>query len=197
MPTPQQFWSSPLLTRLITNQPAASVAMKLTLKSGASGITSTLSWMQSRKTFYPTLFHPSGYYGGYQALDGALSKFNEIPEDLKLIFDGNQPIFSPHFFAQHDIFFKIKQVIGLKNEDPVSAKYRPLKQIIERLNRTFKRSYRPTNGFGSEDGSVSFVTLWVAYFNFLRPTSSLEKRVPARVPSSAGFRTCRPNGRNF
>ncbi len=118
-----------------------------------------------------------------QALDGALSKFDEIPKDLKLIFDGNPTyLLAQHFFAQHDIFFKIKQVIGLKNEDPVSAKYRPLKQIIERLNRTFKRSYRPTNGFGSEDGSVSFVTLWVAYFNFLRPHSSLEKRVPARVP---------------
>lgn len=118
-----------------------------------------------------------------QALDDTLSKFEEIPDNLKLVFDGNPTyLLAQHFFAQHDIFFDMKQVIGLKNEDPVSIEYRPLKQIIERLNRTFKRNYRPTTGFGSERGSVSFVTLFVAYFNFLRPHSSLEKRVPSRIP---------------
>lgn len=118
-----------------------------------------------------------------RALDSALSKFPKLPDDLNLVFDGNPTyLLAQHFFAQHDIFFELNQVIGLKNEDPVSAEYRPLKQIIERLNRTFKHNYRPTNGFGSEDGSVSFVTLFVAYFNFLRPHSSLEKRVPARIP---------------
>ena len=74
------------------------------------------------------------------------------------------------------------QVIGLTNEDPVSAEYRPLKQIIERLNRTFKGHYRATTGFGSEAGSVSFVTMFVAYFNFLRPHAKLEKRVPVAIP---------------
>ncbi|MBG9546296.1 transposase, partial [Cytobacillus firmus] len=72
--------------------------------------------------------------------------------------------------------------IGLTNEDPVSAEYRPLKQIIERLNRTFKGNYRQTYGFGSEQGSVSYVTLFVAYFNFLRPHSALEGKVPVLQP---------------
>ena len=60
--------------------------------------------------------------------------------------------------------------------------YRPLKQVIERLNRTFKGNYRSTHGFGSELGSVSFVTLFVAYFNFLRPHSALEGKVPVLNP---------------
>jgi hypothetical protein len=34
---------------------------------------------------------------------------------------------------------------------------RPLKQIIERLNRTFKRSYKTTNSFNSFNGSISIV----------------------------------------
>ncbi len=113
------------------------------------------------------------------ALDAALSKFDKLPEDLTLIFDGN-PIYmlAQHYFAQYGIHFDIKQVIGLTNDDPISEKYRPLKQIIERLNRTFRGNYRPTNGFNNYAGSVSFLTLFVAYFNFLRPHSSLEGRVP-------------------
>jgi len=57
-----------------------------------------------------------------------------------------------------------------------------LKHIIERLNRTFKGNYRPTTGFQTPTGSVAFVTLFVAYFNFLRPHSSLERNVPVIVP---------------
>jgi len=44
---------------------------------------------------------------------------------------------------------KITRVIGLTNEDPIPTKYRPLKQIIERLNRTSKHSYYTIQGFGS------------------------------------------------
>ncbi|MBU3178183.1 transposase, partial [Clostridium estertheticum] len=67
--------------------------------------------------------------------------------------------------------FDVIQVIGLTNSDPVSTEYRWLKQIIERLNRTFKFSYRVTNGFGSEEGSNTHLALFVAYYNFLRPHS--------------------------
>ncbi|MFC5542273.1 DDE-type integrase/transposase/recombinase, partial [Ureibacillus suwonensis] len=100
-----------------------------------------------------------------RAIDEALWKMKEIPEDLTFVVDGN-PIYllAQHFFAQHGITFDVKQVIGLTNEDQVSTEYRPLKQIIERLNRTFKGNYRSTHGFGSDHGSVSYVTLFVAYF---------------------------------
>lgn len=86
------------------------------------------------------------------------------------------------FFAQHDIFFDVSQVVGLTNEDPVSKELRPLKQIIERLNRTFKGNYRSSHGFGAPRGSVTFVTLFAAYFNFLRPHASLEASVPVVLP---------------
>lgn len=41
--------------------------------------------------------------------------------------------------------------------------------MIERLNRTYKASYRPTNGFDNYDGANYDLALWVAYYNFLRP----------------------------
>ena len=69
-----------------------------------------------------------------------------------------------------DFTFKITQVIGLTNDDAVSTEYRPFKQMIERLNRTYKASYRHTNGFDSIDGANYDLALWVAYYNFLRPS---------------------------
>ncbi|WP_407059893.1 hypothetical protein [Geobacillus kaustophilus] len=105
---------------------------------------------------------------------------------MSFIVDGN-PIYllAQHFFAQHGISFDVRQVIGLTNEDPVSEEFRPLKQIIERFSRTFKGNCRPTHGFSAEEDSVSFVTLFVAYFNFLRPHSALESRVPVVIPELA------------
>ena len=41
--------------------------------------------------------------------------------------------------------------------------------MIERLNRTYKASYRTTNGFDNIDGANYDLALWVAYYNFLRP----------------------------
>lgn len=118
-----------------------------------------------------------------KAIGDVLMKFKKIPEDLMFVVDGN-PIYilAQHYFAQHDIHFDVHKVIGLTNDDPVSTEYRPLKQIIERLNRTFKGNYRATTGFGSQTGSVSYVTLFVAYFNFLRPHASLEYQVPVIIP---------------
>lgn len=41
--------------------------------------------------------------------------------------------------------------------------------MIERLNRTYKASYRPTNGFDNIDGANYDLALWIVYYNFLRP----------------------------
>ena len=65
--------------------------------------------------------------------------------------------------------FDITQVTGLTNNDEVSKEFRPYKQMIERLNRTYKASYRPTNGFDSIDGANYDLAFCVAYYNFLRP----------------------------
>jgi len=99
-----------------------------------------------------------------KALDDVLSKLDTIPDNLNFVVDGN-PIYllAQHYFHQQGINFDVTQVIGLTNKDPVSKKFRPLKQIIERLNRTFKKSYRSTCGFKSHKGSVSYVNLFAAY----------------------------------
>ena len=65
--------------------------------------------------------------------------------------------------------FDITQVIGLTNDDAVTTEFRWVKEVVERLNRTFKFSYRVTGGYGSENGALYGVSLWVAYYNFLRP----------------------------
>jgi transposase-like protein len=117
------------------------------------------------------------------AINDVLVKLKDIPDNLNLITDGN-PIYllARLWFAQHGINFDVTQVIGLTNEDEVSKKYRPLKQIIERLNRTFKGNYKPTGGYSADFGAISSVTLFVAYFNFLRPHSKLEGNVPVLIP---------------
>lgn len=123
------------------------------------------------------------YKSAVYAINDVLTKFESIPEKLNLIVDGN-PIYllAQHFFADFGINFDITSVIGLTNSDPVSKEFRPLKQIIERLNRTFKGNYKPTTGYHAQNGATSNVTLFVAYFNFLRPHSSLDDNVPVIIP---------------
>ena len=129
-------------------------------------------------------------FSAVKALDDVLSKLKNIPEKLNFIVDGN-PIYllAQHFFASEGINFDVTQVIGLTNKDEVSKEYRPLKQIIERLNRTFKGSYRTTCGFNSAEGSVAFVTLFATYFNFLRPHSTLNHKVPVQLPELKALET--------
>lgn len=77
--------------------------------------------------------------------------------------------------------FDITQVIGLNNKDEVSKEFRPYKQMVERLNRTYKASYRPTNGFDNYDGASYDLALWVAYYNFLRPHKHNQYQVLNKV----------------
>ena len=72
-------------------------------------------------------------------------------------------------------------MIGLTNDDAVSKEFRPFKQMIERLNRTYKASYRKTNGFDNIDGANYDLALWVAYYNFLRPHKHNSYKVLNRV----------------
>ena len=101
----------------------------------------------------------------------AFSRFKEFPGmGLKFIADG-YPIYklAQLQFSMNDMAFPLTQVIGLTNDDPVSREYRWVKQIIERLNRTFKASYRTTCGYGSFSGADASVAAFVACYNFLRP----------------------------
>ena len=107
------------------------------------------------------------------AMRMAFQHLKELPKNFRFIADGYSayPLAAQQFFRQFGDHFKfeITQVIGLQNEDAVSKEFRPYKQMIERLNRTYKASYRPTNGFDSYDGANYDLSLWVAYYNFLRP----------------------------
>ena len=109
------------------------------------------------------------------AMRMAFEKFKEFPgKALKFIADGYSayPLAAQQFAQQLGYEFDITQVIGLTNEDAVSKEFRPFKQLIERLNRTFKASYRITCGYDNDDGAYLGVALWVAYYNFLRHHSA-------------------------
>ena len=74
------------------------------------------------------------------------------------------------------------QVIGLQNLDSVSEEFRPFKQIIERLNRTYKHHVRAANGFNNKNGAVVITTLFVTFYNFIRPHTALRYKPPLTVP---------------
>ena len=107
------------------------------------------------------------------AMRMAFRNLKKLPENFRFIADGysSYPPAAQQFYNEYgdDFKFEVTQVIGLSNGDEVSKEFRPYKQMIERVNRTYKASCRPTNGFDSYDGANYDPALWVAYYNFLRP----------------------------
>jgi transposase-like protein len=115
------------------------------------------------------------------------------PQSLHFITDGNpayqaglhflnaqRPEASPH---------TLSQVLGLQNLDQVSTEYRHFKQLIERLNRTYKHHVRSASGFASRNGAVALTALFVTYYNFLRPHHSLGHRPPVSITELASVST--------
>lgn len=97
------------------------------------------------------------------------------------ITDGNPSYPSGiHFLNESRDHNKIahKKVIGLQNLDSESTEFRPFKQLIERLNRTYKFHIQAANGFSSKSGAIALTTLFVTYYNFFRPHSSLNYESP-------------------
>ncbi len=115
-----------------------------------------------------------------------------LDEPIDFIADGN-----PSYDAAIHTFnadkngkpIKRRKVIGLANEDAESEQFRPFKQIIERLNRTYKFHTRARCGFKNNNGAVVITTLFVAYYNFLRPHSSLEYKPPIQLDLFDGINT--------
>lgn len=124
------------------------------------------------------------------AMRMALKHFKELPEKFKFIADGYSayPLAAQQFFREfgEKFLFEITQVIGLTNDDEVSKEFRPYKQMIERLNRTYKASYRTSNGFDNIDGANYDLALWVAYYNFLRPHKHANYNVLNKVDMLEG-----------
>ncbi|MBQ8436192.1 MAG: DDE-type integrase/transposase/recombinase [Alphaproteobacteria bacterium] len=119
------------------------------------------------------------------AMRMAFKNITELPKTFKFIADGYPayPLAAQQFALNKDnpLEFEITQVIGLTNDDAVSKEFRPFKQMIERLNRTFKASYRCTCGYDNFDGSDYAAALWVCYYNFLRPHQFNNYQVLNRV----------------
>jgi transposase-like protein len=107
-----------------------------------------------------------------------------------LVTDGN-PSYPAgiHFLNAQRASLQHRKVIGLQNLDSESEAYRPYKQLIERLNRTFKYHVRPACGFASLSGAVALVTLFVTHYNFLRPHMSLQYKPPIELPELEGITT--------
>lgn len=104
----------------------------------------------------------------------------ESYQEIILVTDGN-PSYPAgiHFINQsHEPNLTHKKVIGLQNLDSESEEFRPFKELIERLNRTYKYHVRAAYGFNSKNGAVALTTLFVTYYNFLRPHISLNYSVP-------------------
>ena len=101
-------------------------------------------------------------------------------QEITLVTDGN-PSYPAgiHFINQsYEPNLTHKKVIGLQNLDSESEEFRPFKELIERLNRTYKFHTRAACGFNSENGAVALTTLFVTHYNFLRPHISLNYSVP-------------------
>jgi transposase-like protein len=111
----------------------------------------------------------------------------------QLVTDGN-PSYDSAVMAYNDLIrnnvnkLSKKTVIGLKNMDKESTEYRQFKQLIERLNRTYKYHTRPRAGFKSFDGACALTTLFVAFYNFMRPHSSLNRITPLSLECLRGFK---------
>ena len=112
-------------------------------------------------------------------------------QKLTLITDGNPSYPAGLHFLNESRENKIKhiKVIGLENLDEDSIEYRAFKQIIERLNRTYKQHVKPAAGFNSVDGAVVLTTLFVTYYNFLRPHMSLKYKTPVHIPELDDIKT--------
>ncbi len=82
-----------------------------------------------------------------------------------------------------------KTVVGLRNEDEQSRQYRPFKQMIERLNRTYRWHTRSRFGHKDINGAAALTTLFVAYYNFLRSHGYLKGRTPIHLPELDGIDT--------
>ena len=107
-------------------------------------------------------------------------------QSITLITDGNPSYPAAiHFINDHRSPLpplSHHKVIGLQNLDQESTDFRQFKQIIERLNRTYKAHVRPAHGFNVRNGALALTTLFVTHYNFLRPHMSLKYHVPIPLP---------------
>ena len=139
-------------------------------------------------------YHLSDNRGTKPAISTMTETLRTAKEDqeITLVTDGNPAYLAGlHFINATLKKFKLnlKNVIGLQNLDEESETYRPYKQMVERLNRTYKYHVQSQNGFGCVAGAVNKLILFVTYYNFLRPHKTLGYKSPVRLYQLAGINT--------
>lgn len=117
-----------------------------------------------------------------------------MPEQKPVFITDGNPSYPAgiHFINQSrndDSAISHHKVIGLQNLDSESEEYRPFKQLIERLNRTYKHHVRAACGFKEMNGAVALTTLFVTHYNFLRPHMRLKYKTPVQSPLLEGITT--------
>lgn len=139
-------------------------------------------------------YHLSDNRGAKPAITTMLEAVSTAKENqqITMVTDGNPSYQAGLHFINAQIktlSLSLKKVIGLKNLDAESEEFRAFKQVIERLNRTYKYHVQSQNGFGSVNGAVSKLVLFVTHYNFLRPHKSLNYRVPIEIPELKAIST--------
>jgi len=111
----------------------------------------------------------------YMASEKHLKNDNNDP--LLFVADGN-PSYQAAvtFLKTENVEINLKQVIGLENKDSISATYRYMKNLVERVNRTYK--HYASNSFQNIKGASSQLALAITNYNFLRPHNSLHYQTP-------------------
>jgi transposase-like protein len=149
----------------------------------------------SSKNLKITAYHVSDNRGTQPAITAMNEAIRTAAPGQKIILvtDGN-PSYPAgiHFLnAQEgdDPYIQHHKVIGLQNLDAESTEWRAFKQLIERLNRTYKYHVRSAAGFNSNNGPVALTTLFVTHYNFLRPHMSLNYKPPVHLPELATITT--------
>ena len=132
-------------------------------------------------------YHLSDNRGARPAITSMLETIRTAKEkqNITLVADGN-PSYQAglHFInsEKQNLNVTLRKVIGLQNLDQESEDYREYKQIVERLNRTYKYHTQSGNGFGDINGAISKLVLFVTHYNFIREHKALNYRTPIELP---------------
>ena len=143
-------------------------------------------------------YHLSDSRGTRDALITLSETIRTAPENrtTEFVGDGNpaydaavHAINNPALLEGATLPLQRRTVIGLTNKDSESTEYRQFKQIIERLNRTYKFHTRARSGFKQFNGAVALTVLFVTHYNFLRAHGALKYKTPVSIPDLNGIRT--------
>ena len=104
------------------------------------------------------------------AIVKAINKYPKLPKELNFASDAYTayPLALQYIAKEYNIKINHSSVKGLQIQANEDNDARIAKQQIERLNRTFKESYRITTGYGTVKGAIASFELWMLYYNYLR-----------------------------